>query len=280
MLFGFPSPENVRARRRAQPFFEMYKAFPAGFFGRDDIEKGNMILLPPSAARHLTELHIEGPMLFRITNNAIGLSTHCGMLEFTAEEGTVVLPFWLLQHLALREGDDVSIESAILPKGTYVKLQPHKTAFIDLPNPKAVLENALRKYACLTKGDSIVIEFAGNTYEIDIIETKPHEAIMTIQTDLEVDFATPKDYKEEPTLQKEPSWEFREESTPEKQQGNLWGGQGRRLDGRPAQEPPKQEPKEREYDPRKHRLVHGVRKTQSNQPQDYWERFSGGKTLK
>ena len=34
-------------------FFEFYKAFPASFMGKDEVEKGNKIILPGSAANRL-----------------------------------------------------------------------------------------------------------------------------------------------------------------------------------------------------------------------------------
>jgi hypothetical protein len=40
-------------------------------------------------------LHIEYPMLFKVSNNATGNTTHCGVLEFIAQEGHVYLPRWV-----------------------------------------------------------------------------------------------------------------------------------------------------------------------------------------
>lgn len=34
-------------------------------------------------------------MLFKVANNATGRSTHCGVLEFIAQEGHVYLPRWV-----------------------------------------------------------------------------------------------------------------------------------------------------------------------------------------
>ena len=45
----------------------------------------------------------------------------------------------MMQNLLLTEGDMVFIKNANLPKGTYVKLQPHTTDFLDISNPKAML---------------------------------------------------------------------------------------------------------------------------------------------
>jgi hypothetical protein len=45
--------------------------------------------------------------------------------------------------------------------------------FLDISNPKAVLETTLRGYACLTKGDCICLHYNNKRYYIDIIEAKP-----------------------------------------------------------------------------------------------------------
>lgn len=41
--------------------------------------------------------------------------------------------------MLLQEGDIVNVKNASLSKGTYVKLQPHTTDFLDISNPKAML---------------------------------------------------------------------------------------------------------------------------------------------
>jgi hypothetical protein len=54
-----------------------------------------------------------------------------------------------------------------------IKLQPHQTKFIELNNPKAVLEYQLRNFTCLHEEDTIVIEVFGEKFEIDILEIRP-----------------------------------------------------------------------------------------------------------
>ena len=46
---------------------------------------------------------------------------------------------------------NIKVESATLPVATYSKFQPLTTDFLDLTNPKAVLEMRLRHFACLSK---------------------------------------------------------------------------------------------------------------------------------
>lgn len=42
-----------------------------------------------------------------------------------------------MEGLGLKEGNDVQVELSTPPDGCYIKLQPHKTEFIELPDPKA-----------------------------------------------------------------------------------------------------------------------------------------------
>ena len=79
----------------------------------------------------------------------------------------------MMQNLLLQEGDLVVIRSANLPKGSFVKLQPHTKDFLDISNPRAVLETTLRNYSCLTVGDTICLHYNNKRYYIDIIDAKP-----------------------------------------------------------------------------------------------------------
>ena len=54
---------------------------------RDDLEHGGKIIMPPSALDQLSRLNVQYPMLFKLTNPATSRTTHCGVLEFIADEG-------------------------------------------------------------------------------------------------------------------------------------------------------------------------------------------------
>ena len=47
--------------------------------------------LPPTAA----SLHIDYPMLFELRNASAERVSHCGVLEFIAEEGMIYMPYWV-----------------------------------------------------------------------------------------------------------------------------------------------------------------------------------------
>ncbi len=57
--------------------------------------------------------------------------------DISMETGMSVV-LQMMQNMLLQEGDIVRVKSATLPKGTFVKLQPHTKDFLDISNPKAV----------------------------------------------------------------------------------------------------------------------------------------------
>lgn len=112
-----------------------------------------------------------------------------------------------MDQLKLTEGDSIRIQGAALPKGKFVKLQPQELTFLELSDPKAVLEKALPNYVCLTVGDIIEISHQLINLRFQILEIKPEEAkgINILNTDIEVDFAPPVGYVEPERKPREPA---------------------------------------------------------------------------
>lgn len=122
--------------------------------------------------------------------------THCGVLEFTAEEGSCVIPFWMMQNLLIEEGSVLTVTNVSLPKANFVKFQPQHIDFLEISNPRAVLEHALRNFSCITKGDVICVPYNSKNYHFEIKEVRPQDAACIIETDCNVDFDAPVGYKE------------------------------------------------------------------------------------
>jgi ubiquitin fusion degradation protein 1 len=104
-----------------------------------------------------------------------------------------------MQTLGVEPGDLLQVKSTDLPLGTFIKLQPQDPSFLEISDPKAVLENAFRNFSCLTTGDIFTFSYNDNVYSIAVLETKPQHpsgAICTLETDLSVDFAPPLGYVE------------------------------------------------------------------------------------
>ncbi|CAI5721592.1 unnamed protein product [Peronospora effusa] len=177
-----------------QRFNEHYRVYPVSFCDKGHLEDGDKILLPPSALEMLARLHIEYPMLFKVTNEGVERSSHCGVLEFSAPEGSCYMPYWMMQNLFVTEGGILNIQNVSLPKATFVKLRPQSQDFLDISNPRAVLEGSLRTFSCMTVGDTICLKYNNKNYMLDVREVKPAPAACIIETDCEVDFEPPPDY--------------------------------------------------------------------------------------
>ncbi|KAJ0792128.1 putative ubiquitin fusion degradation protein Ufd1 [Helianthus annuus] len=129
LCFGTKRVEEDEIYRDPPSTFEQnYRCYPVSFIEKSHLEKGDK-----------TYLQIDYPMLFELKNPSASKVSHCGVLEFIADEGLIYIPYWMMENMLLQEGDIVNVKNASLSKGTYVKLQPHTTDFLDISNPKAML---------------------------------------------------------------------------------------------------------------------------------------------
>ena len=79
-------------------FREQFKCFSMVMFSSNksvEVQHGGKIIMPPSALERLARLNISYPMLFKLSNERQGTFTHCGVLEFVAEEGRIHVPHWV-----------------------------------------------------------------------------------------------------------------------------------------------------------------------------------------
>eukprot|EP01127_Copromyxa_protea_P007434 TRINITY_DN1732_c0_g1_i4.p1 TRINITY_DN1732_c0_g1~~TRINITY_DN1732_c0_g1_i4.p1 ORF type:complete len:302 (+),score=66.90 TRINITY_DN1732_c0_g1_i4:54-908(+) len=183
---------------RPSVFSTVLRAVPLSQCRPELVEMG-MVVMPPSKLDEISTLELEFPLVFRVCPvSGPNKTSHCGVVEFTAEEGTVYVPDWLLLSLGAFGGDRLNFTTCSLPLGTHVKLQARSKAFLDISNPRAVLEKKLRDYPTLTKGDVIYFSYANKDFEMIVKDTKPSNAISILNADVIVDFDAPEDY-EEPT---------------------------------------------------------------------------------
>ena len=166
---------------------------------------GDKVKLPPSCFTELSDQGAldKGPMHFRLsrTDKAVPLesdvtvkqepgTTHGGVLEFTAGEGSVELPPHVWSNLFSSDVVEVPLVDVCyisLPKGTYAKLQPEGMGFSDIPNHRAVLETSLRKHATLSQGDIITVNYGELCYKLRVLQLKPAASVSVLETDIEVD---------------------------------------------------------------------------------------------
>ncbi|VDM78244.1 unnamed protein product [Strongylus vulgaris] len=215
------------------------RAYSAAFFDADaakvnELNHGGKILLPNSTLDYLIRYNVPYPMLFKVSSTGESpRATNCGVLEFSAPEGKCYLPQWVIR-----------VDSVTLPSATYAKLKPQSLEFLNISNPRAVLEVELRKFACLTKNDVIAVmvgclliftfvnstifkalalinrglytcksndifaphlQYADQVLEFLVQEVKPSNAVCIIECDLNLDFDAPEGYVEKPNPLRQPS---------------------------------------------------------------------------
>ncbi|KAJ6441956.1 ubiquitin fusion degradation protein [Purpureocillium lavendulum] len=185
-----------------QRFDEYYRCYPvimAPGTERPDLNYGSKIILPPSALDKVSKLHVQWPLLMELINGAKGKHSHAGVLEFIAEEGRAYIPQWMMETLGMEVGDMIQIRTTSLELAKLVKLQPQNVNFLEISDPRAVLERAFRSFAALTKGDVFNFEYNDEVYEMAVLDVKPETdkmGVCMIETDVSVDFAPPVGYVE------------------------------------------------------------------------------------
>ncbi|KAJ9560984.1 hypothetical protein OSB04_006144 [Centaurea solstitialis] len=191
--------ENILAGRGVS-FYRALEAAP--FEG-----SGDKIKLPPSCFTELSEQGAfdKGPLHFQLSvvrengsssaAESVGHgSTHAGVLEFTAEEGSVGIPPHIWNNLYSKQDPKtplVEVRYVWLAKGTYAKLQSEELGFSDIPNHKAVLETTLRQHATLSQDDVLTVKHGVLTYHLRVLELKPSPSVSVLETDIEVDIVGP-----------------------------------------------------------------------------------------
>jgi len=225
-------------------FKQTYRCFPVSMIDKPELEAGGKIVLPPSALQSMSSMQLTYPLLFELKNYAYpNRKIHCGVLEFVAEEGRMFVPYWLMQNLAVTPGDFVSLRTITLPKASFVKFQPQSKEFLDIANPKAVLENVLRNFSALTVGETIMVNYNNKEYFLTVLELRPpnnHNAVSVIETDVIVDFAAPPDMEadvnvmeeEKPPVQQIDKKRKSKDKKLEDKSSTLFPGSGKSLSGK------------------------------------------------
>jgi ubiquitin fusion degradation protein 1 len=208
-------------------------------------------------------MNVEYPMLFQLRNGRMNRATHCGVCEFSAQEGCCYLPFWMMQNLMIGEGEMIAVKNVSLPKAKFVKFRPQSVDFLEISNPRAVLEKTLRSYTCLTSGDQICIQYLNKKLYLEVVEVKPGNAASIVETDCEVDFDEPVGYVPPPKpssatptpssgtstpiltpreVQKARAADEKAQQEEESKKFQAFSGRAMRVDGRPASTTPSPSP--------------------------------------
>ena len=76
-------------------------------------------------------LFVTVTQAFKMESKVSGKFVYGGVLQFTSPSpDSAYLPQWMIEHLQVQEGDEVSFEHVDLPKGQFVRLQPVSSSWL------------------------------------------------------------------------------------------------------------------------------------------------------
>lgn len=162
------------------------------------------VLLPSEILHDLsTEPRVTYPLMFEVAIPSTGRRTHCGVLEFSAEAGKIVLPQKVRDCLDVLPGASVRLRYKVLPKCTDVTLRVPLLSFSLFPDFKSFLESAFRsQYATLTVGDML---HAAGKVPLMVEKLEPEAAVCMIDTDVTLDLLVVEE-NEATSAQTVPRW--------------------------------------------------------------------------
>eukprot|EP00049_Salpingoeca_infusionum_P006823 m.111696 g.111696 ORF g.111696 m.111696 type:complete len:637 (+) comp13455_c0_seq2:264-2174(+) len=174
-----------------------------------DLEYSDRVRLPRELLHALDAQLVSGQAVLL----QLGTSTHfstwlpCSVHEMTAPEGAVHVPSWILDTLDVSEGATVYLrfmrERPVTAEFCRFEVEEDETPdddhprFLELPNPRAVLEKALGWYRTLKQGTVIPIQFHQQSYFVKVVDLEPDEVCAISDTDLVVDLVGLKTVEEE-----------------------------------------------------------------------------------
>jgi len=162
---------------------------------RNTLEYSNQVILPPEILASFPN-YTGTVLFFTIANEEKKINV--GVYEFTDIPDVCYIPYYFMMILGIKEGDRVQIEQlAEEPqKATAITLKPQEQAFIELNDPKVVLEYHMsRLYPIVSLGDVIRVYHNNIVYCLSISKLDPANIVQTINCDITLEFEEPHDYK-------------------------------------------------------------------------------------
>eukprot|EP00924_Labyrinthula_sp_SR-Ha-C_P005255 snap_masked-scaffold_1-processed-gene-25.39-mRNA-1 protein AED:1.00 eAED:1.00 QI:0/0/0/0/1/1/2/0/253 len=169
----------VKAKRKNN-FKNLFKLIPCSQkLGRIanndtyDFEYGDKAVLPQEILSELLRSGIEPPYIFKVFfKNKERL---CGVRDFSAPAGTIILPKWLLQKLRVRNTKPKKL----------VTLKQHLGI-------RELMEQSLGQYSTLSTGEVIPVQILCTKFDLRIELLQPSSTVSLLgKVDMEVDFAPP-----------------------------------------------------------------------------------------
>jgi hypothetical protein len=134
-------------------------------FSSEKSDNSNYINLPESYLKKIIDDKIKEPYYFSLLS-PYGIKTWVGVRQFTADEDTVNIPRWIMDHLCMFENSQkivVELEKDI-PKGKKAIIEPQQEDFFSINDYDACLEQILSDYCILHRNQLIEITLFDKKY--------------------------------------------------------------------------------------------------------------------
>lgn len=169
-------------------------------YKRDSVNNySSKVLLPYYMLSELVVYNYQPPYLFQIGYTNDSFTTICSVLDFQLDRNEVHIPDWMYEQLCLDQQSEVLLKCVKVNPGIGIKLLPHSVDFLKIENPKKALEDSLKNYHVLSYGDEIKMDFeeiGPCRFTVTNVSPKNTDSIYIVDTDLNVEFDEPLNYKE------------------------------------------------------------------------------------
>jgi hypothetical protein len=128
------------------------------------LNNSNYIKLPESFLSDLQEEEL--PFYFKLTTHE-GLYTYVGVKEFTADDNTINIPYWIKEMLMLEEETLIKINlEKDIKKGKLIDFQPLSEDFFEIPNYDDYLTIILSNYCLLSNDTTLSLDILDKNYKV------------------------------------------------------------------------------------------------------------------
>lgn len=178
-----------------------------------EYEYGNRIIAPEKDFNNLLSKGAETPIILQILNkNNPSKVSHCSVIEWTStNDDTIFVPSWMIFDFELqtasKDTPKLTLKYYEKPflKGSFIQIQPYQLKSVqsdEFKDVQKLFELSLKKYQCLTIGDTLRIQHNKNIHLFEVTDVlsaqsiagvTPFNVVSLINTDVSVDFLPPKD---------------------------------------------------------------------------------------
>eukprot|EP01116_Phalansterium_solitarium_P022564 TRINITY_DN7498_c0_g1_i2.p1 TRINITY_DN7498_c0_g1~~TRINITY_DN7498_c0_g1_i2.p1 ORF type:complete len:387 (-),score=-17.17 TRINITY_DN7498_c0_g1_i2:64-1224(-) len=151
------------------------------------------VLLPTSVLRELEKQKAVFPLVFELSVASSPLKTHCSCLDFTADEGAVYVPQWVMTQLHLTEGMPINVKNIQgVPKASLLKLEAKDPSILAGFDPKAFMESLAGCFTVLSVNDCISVKNNNIRTTISVAEVAPAStSVVLLSTETTCEFVQP-----------------------------------------------------------------------------------------